>query len=137
MKCGRCAVVFIFNIHILGLEFLHTLSFQKRSIAFRLSFLVSGFLTYVNVLPITLFLSINFTQQTKTVYNYETHKGWLKNGESGRRITAHLYITVPNYSAAVGMHVMPGSRTACRNSKHTVLQLRTMQYTEILKDKFI
>jgi hypothetical protein len=39
-----------------------------------------------------------------------------ENGESGRRITAHLYIIVPNCSAVVAIYMVTGRVTSCSNN---------------------
>ena len=43
---------FLFHSHILGLKFFYTLSFQKCSIAFYLSLLVSKFLMRIFLIPL-------------------------------------------------------------------------------------
>ena len=53
---------FLFHCHILGLKFFYTLSFQKRSVAFYPSLLVSKFLMHMfSVLCIIVFFSLDFS----------------------------------------------------------------------------
>ena len=58
---------FLFHCHILGLKFFYTLSFQKRSIAFCLSVLVSQFLMHMLMFCLLLCSSVSSLVITETM----------------------------------------------------------------------